>query len=141
MTEAEFSESIDCCFPYHARVEAIELMDRALQISTNAAFIVLHELCRPPHGTRVEKKLLAELIDLWDAKVDHPLARSIVPIARVMARDAFVSVDEAKSVLETLAPFTGQYAALAIVSCSCDDRDGVLEAPVDEIRKEWDQRA
>lgn len=139
MTEAEFSDSIDCCFPYHAREKAIELMDRALQISTNAAFIVLYELCMPPRGTRVKKKLLAELIDLWDAKVDHPLAQSIVPIARVMARGELVSVDEAKSVLETLAPFTGQYAALGIIYFSCDDRDGVLEAPVEEIRREWDQ--
>ena len=76
-----------------------------------------------------KKKLLAELIDLWDAKVDHPLARSMIPIARVMARGSFVCVDEAKSLLEILAPFNGQYAALAIVSCSCEDCDGVLEAP------------
>ncbi|WP_299986139.1 hypothetical protein [uncultured Ruegeria sp.] len=138
MNEAEFSQSIDCSFPYANREEAIELIDVALSISTNAAFMVLEEMCRPPQGIDVEKETLLDLIDAWSNRVDHPLARSIVPIARLMAEGNHLSGREAEKVAKSIAGFKGQYSALNIAFFSSNDANESLEIVINQIRERWD---
>ncbi|RUV15413.1 MULTISPECIES: hypothetical protein [unclassified Mesorhizobium] len=48
MTEAEFANRIDCNWPYHDISLSRELIQTAIGISPNAAFIALDELCRLP---------------------------------------------------------------------------------------------
>ncbi|WP_170515338.1 hypothetical protein [Ruegeria atlantica] len=138
MNEAEFSKSIDCSFPYANREEAIELIDTSLSISTNAAFMVLEELCRPPEGMAVAKETLLDFIDVWSKKVDHPLARLVVPIARLMVEGNYLSGREAEKVAKSIAAFKGQYSALNIAYFSSDDTDESLETVIHEVRERWD---
>ncbi|WP_170763954.1 hypothetical protein [Ruegeria lacuscaerulensis] len=138
MNEAEFSKSIDCAFPYANREKVIELVDVALSISTNAVFMVLEEICRPPQSTGVAKETLSDLIDVWSERVDHPLARSVVPIARLMLEGTHLSVYEAEKAVRKIAPFEGQYSALNIAYFSCDDTDGSVETVIHEVRGRWE---
>ncbi len=50
MNESEFITHIDCHFPYQDRQEASRLIDLACQLSPDAAFMVAHELARPPQS-------------------------------------------------------------------------------------------
>ena len=112
-------------------------MDQANAISVNAMFLVLHELCRPGRNTEVTENTLLRLIELWNERVDHPLAEAVVPVARLMAGGSMQSVDAALELMARIAPFEGQYSALSIAYFSCDDVHEVLEAPDKKIRSDW----
>jgi len=138
MDEIEFAEAIDSHFPYHDRVIATGLIDIANSLSDNAKFMVLEELCRPPLGTDVSEKTLLDLIDIWNNRTSHPLAHSVVKVARLMATDTDQSVNEAIQLMNEIAPFKGQYCALNIAYFSCDDKGSEIEAANDEIRRLWE---
>ena len=138
MEETEFYELIDCEFPYNNRERAIELIDLGISISANASFAVLHELCRPGMGTDVTKETLLDLIAIWVEKVNHPLAISVVPVARMMAEGKEQPVDEAILLLLEIAPYEGLYAALNIAYFSCDDTNGGMEVAYEEVVDGWE---
>lgn len=48
MTEIEFIESIDACFPYGDEKEWRKLIHQGVQITDNASFMVLHEIYGAP---------------------------------------------------------------------------------------------
>jgi hypothetical protein len=63
MTEEDFVTAIDCAFPYRRPVRWRRLSAAAAHISPNAAFMVLHEVCRLPlsrSATLAERREIIE---------------------------------------------------------------------------------
>lgn len=138
MDEADFNDLIDCNFPYNDRPAALALINQAKAISPNAMFLVLDEICRPGVGVNVSKENLQELIDAWAESMDHPLSASVVSVARIIASGSECSVSAAAALMEKVAQYEGQYAALSIAFMSCDDSDNLLGARESEIRTQWE---
>jgi hypothetical protein len=65
-TEDEFIAAIDCRFPYDDVALAQSLIDEACSISGNAAFMVAHELARPPMSCAAADSRRLELLDYLD---------------------------------------------------------------------------
>jgi hypothetical protein len=140
MTKAEqaFSDEIDCRLPYRDLDRCKELTDRGIAISPNAAFCVLHEICRPPRSEEISVNRLLELLDYWQARFAHPVAPMLADVARSMIVGRPLSTDDAIERMRVLAEFPGLYAALAVLHFSCDDNEDRL-GPIDAaIRRKWD---
>jgi hypothetical protein len=137
MSEIEFIEAIDCRFPYGNLAEAHKLIALGTSISTNASFMVLHEICRPPKGTQERLPILLELAVVWEGTFDHPLVSVVLPIAKSMIKDELVSVDTAMTAMQKVALYKNQYNALAIPYLACDDLDGRADALHKKITHAW----
>lgn len=123
MNEIEFVDLIDCNFPYHDRQEASRLIDLACQLSPNAAFMVAHELARPPHGEldKLNEMVLLDMLNELEGKFEHPIKPIVFSICRKLIQGQQVTGAEALSVLDHLKDFPDQYNAAAIAYFSCDD--------------------
>lgn len=87
VTDEEFIEIVDCRFAYDDKVQASELIKLGLAISPNAAFMVLHEICRPPRSSQVVASRVNELFEKWTAAVQHPLVLEVLPVATAMIQN------------------------------------------------------
>jgi hypothetical protein len=137
VTEKEFSDLVDCRFPYQEPERWKVLIDIARGISTNAMFIALHEICRPPRGTNVTREQQREMLAYWQAHCDHPLADSMAHCARTMIEGRFVPVGQAVEIIAAVSANIGQYAALSIAYFSCDDVQGEVETCYQEVVASW----
>jgi len=81
VTEDEFIKTVDCRFPYDDEVRARELIKLGSAISPNAAFMVLHEICRPPCSSQVVISRVNVLLGEWIVAVRHPLVQEVLPVA------------------------------------------------------------
>lgn len=137
MTETEFIESIDCSFPYNSEAEWRPLIELGTSISPNAAFMVLHELCRPPTGIAVPKARIEAILDCWNQHFKHPLVGQVLPAAKAMIDGQTIAVDTALRTMRVVAAYRGQYNALSIPYFACDDVDGRAEELRLEITNAW----
>ncbi|WP_170765300.1 hypothetical protein [Ruegeria lacuscaerulensis] len=139
MNEVEFSELIDCKFPYDDIPASEALVVQAKSISESATFMVLEEICRPPRDASASKEALVGLVETWRRNVDHPLANIMASTARAVASGSSCSVPEAIALMEQIAPYRGLYSALNIASFCCDDVEGVAETQADLVRALWER--
>jgi hypothetical protein len=137
MTELEFANEIDGRFPYEDLEQGLGLAEQGCNISPNAAFAVLHELARPGRGVAAPVPNRIAVLDAVAARLDHPLASPVVALARRVIYGETPTVDESLDLMRTIAPFRGQYAALAIAYMSCDDRQGRATKEEGRIRASW----
>lgn len=137
MTEEEFIKTVDCRFPYDDQVQARELIKLGSAISPNAAFMVLHEICRPPRSSQVVASRVSELLAEWTAAVQHPLVPEVLPVATAMFENREISAVEAIRVMKSIAPYRNQYCALSIAYFACDDLVGEGEAEYQSVIDEW----
>jgi hypothetical protein len=138
MTEDEFSNLVDCRWPYRDIERSRELIFTGVRISPNAAFIALHELCCLPRSADARSTDLLELVDFWLRVFDHPLAPSMATCAKSMIEHKASSVPETLAMMEAIESHPGLYATLAIASFSCDDSAGIVDARDAAIRAAWD---
>jgi hypothetical protein len=136
--EQTFSDEIDTKFPYDNKAEWRRLIDRGIAISPNAAFIVLHEICQPPLGTKVSRKQFAQMIEYWRLRFDHPIADLLLEVAGLVVRHERLPDEEAIRLIEVVAAYPNLYAALAIFESACDDADGVVRAARAAVVKKWE---
>src|ERR1700730_4689052 len=136
--ESTFLSQIDCRFPYDKLEQCKSLIDRGIAISPNAAFGVLHEICRPPRSDRISADRLAQLLEYWRSRFDHPAADMLGEVATSMILDLNLRVEDVITKMNILAEYPGLYAALAILYFSADDPEERLEPVVAAIRKRWD---
>ena len=135
--ERSFMNEIDARFPYDDWDRCTALIDRGIAISPNAAFSVLHEICRPGRSGPVSADRLTQLLEYWRSHVEHPAAPMLAEVAASMIQRRDQPVEDAIAKMRILSRFPGLYAALSILYFSCDDTKGSLE-PIDaEIRKDW----
>ena len=127
MTEKEFLDSIDCKFPYQNILAGKKFIVLGVEISPNAAFAVLHEICRPPLGLGIEQDRLINFLDIWSTCFDHPLVSTLLPLANAIIRRETIPHKAALKAMRAVANHQNQYCALAVVYFSCDDVDNELE--------------
>jgi hypothetical protein len=123
MNESEFIYLIDCNFPYHDRQEASHLIDLACQISLNAAFMVAHELARPPKNKldKLNEMVLLDMLSELEGIFEHPIKQMVFSICRKMIRGQQVTGAEAITALDHLKDYPGQYNAVNIACFCCDE--------------------
>ena len=134
--EAEFIEAIDCRFPYGDASLAASLIDEACAISSNAAFMVAHELSRRPQSSSAADAVCLTLLDRLDERLIPPLKDSVLAVARRMVRRDSVRFDECKVLMDRIAAYPGEFNALAIVYFSCEDAEAV-DHIYDAIVETW----
>jgi hypothetical protein len=138
--EALFAAKFDCRFPYLEKAAAKAVIDEGWKLSADAAFGVLHEICRKPRYAKVTRKRQLELIDEWLAGGSHPLQDWIAQCARALVEKRHLPWQQAVSVMEAVASYPRQYAALNIAyfSGDCDgEGDAHLQAAHNRITRAW----
>ncbi|RUU20295.1 hypothetical protein EOD10_07445 [Mesorhizobium sp. M7A.T.Ca.TU.009.01.3.2] len=141
MTEAEFADRIDCNWPYHDIPQSRELIETAVGISPNAAFLALGELCHLPASAAVEPATLVALVDFWLSEFDHPMAPMTAECAISMIERRRLPVSEILVRMDSVSGYPGLLAALSILYFSCDDVEGRADARLNEIRAAWENLA
>jgi hypothetical protein len=120
-SEGEFIRAIDCRFPYDDSAAAAALIDEACAISANAAYMVVEELARRPRSARASDSTCLTLLDQVDARFSHPMKDIVLSVARRMVRHEVVPFEECRLIMQEIAAYPGQFHALAVVSCSCEE--------------------
>jgi hypothetical protein len=137
-TEAQFIEAIDCRFPYADERHALELIDEGCAISANAAYMVVHELARRPHGNKLADSTCLKLLDLVDARFTHPVKDLVLGVARRMVQRERVPLEECAAIMRDVGRHRDQYNALAVVYFACeDDQMETVERLHDDIIAAW----
>ena len=142
--ETLFEASLDASFPYDNEVAASALIKQGWSISLNAAFYVLHELCRPSNDESICKERLRRLITEWAAGPDHPLKEPVLHAAKILTEDDALDRQEGAELMRWVGAYDGQRAALAIVyfasDCMSPEGDKALTGLEAEIRERWDDK-
>lgn len=129
IVEASFITRIGSAFPISDPSLTRAMITQACELSPNAAFAALLALAHAPIQSPAGRSESLEYLDLFTAKLHHPLVTTILPIARCMLEQRLLSVSEALASMRVVENFPGQEQALRIASfCGSDD------AP--EIRQE-----
>ena len=135
-----FYERIDCRFPYNDHLAASALIGEARSISTQAVFIMLHEICRAPRGERVTQERQRELLGEWRAGFDHPLKDPLTRCAEALISGHGLPCSDCAQIMGLIAQHYGQYAALNIAQFAADDAEvsnTKLERVASYIKTTW----
>jgi hypothetical protein len=135
MNEIEFIESIDACFPYKDERQWQALIKEGVQISDNASFMVLHEICRAPNEISIELQL--KMLHDWEKAFDHPVKDLVIESGKAIIKGINIPVEKALEYLNQISKFKGLYNALAIVYFSCKDIDDKVSDLYNQIRYDW----
>lgn len=100
MNEIEFIESIDACFPYHNQEKANEIIKFGSELSPNASFMVLHEICRA--SNEIKQELLFKYLKEWMKVNNHPLKKIVVVSAKALIEEKYIPNTQASEENEEL---------------------------------------
>lgn len=120
-TEEEFIDAVDCRFPYRQEAQAHRLIAEACAISSNAAFMVVHELARRPQGSPADDSTCLALLERLSDRFEHPLRDAVIGVARRMITGDQLQVQECVELMRAVARHRDQFNALAVVYFSCED--------------------
>ncbi len=137
MSETEFIEKIDGNFPYHSEPEWRALVELGASISQNAAYMVLHEICRAPRSKKVTLKSKRAMLEYWRQNFNHPTMTSVLRAAEVMIKGEELPVEESMSIMKIISAYPNQYNALSIPYFACDDIDGRADELYQKIISAW----
>jgi hypothetical protein len=138
VTEEEFVNSIECKFPYFDEAKWRDVIKLGSEISSNAAFGVLEEICRSLRGIKVSVQQLEQILNYWRTEFSHPLAESIGNVANLMIKREEISPEEAAKLLCIVANYPHLYCALNVPYFACDDKDGTVDKTYREIIHSWE---
>ena len=141
MTDQEFADRFDAKFPYRDKEAATALIHQGWTISPNAAFCVLHEICRPPLGAECTADVQHELLDHWLASGDHRLKPLVVACAIALIDAQPLPWQAIVEVMKKIDQFPDQYAALAVAYFAGDgestEGNAALNNENNRIRARW----
>jgi hypothetical protein len=137
MTETEFIETIDCRFPYADETKWRSLIGTGTSISANAAFMVLHEICRPPRSCDVPVELRQQMLGEWATSFRHPLVATVLPVAKAMVCNQEISLEQSMQTMREIAAYPNQFWALSIAYFACDDPTGQVDVLHQKIIDGW----
>lgn len=137
MTEDEFTSNIDCQFPYDSPREWRRLIGMARDISPNAVFMIIHELCLPPRSSGAAATTRLRIYRCIQQRFRNPLLTRLDSLFLAVISGSTVPVGTAGAAMRQVARYREQYAALAICYFSCDDRLGRNDTLYDAITSEW----
>lgn len=135
MNEVEFIDSIDCQFPYDTEEKWRHLITQGVSISPNSAFMILHEVCRPPRP--IDHNVLKVILKQWCQQFPHPLVEIVLPAAESMINGKELPVANCLDIMRIVAAYKGQYNALSIPYFACDDTNGEAEHLRQTIITAW----
>jgi hypothetical protein len=142
LTEQEFADSISCRFPYNEKSAAVSLILQGWSISSNAAFCILHEICRLPQSVYVESATQKALVEQWTSAGSHPLQSLLLQCANALIDSKPIAWQGAVRIMNEVRGHEGQYAALSIAyfagDFSTSEGDDALEETNNDIRQQWD---
>jgi hypothetical protein len=142
LTEQEFVDSFDTKFPYSNKEAASALIQQGWALSPNAAFFVLHEICRPPRGVEIETDSQHYFVSEWSEAGDHPLKPLLMGCAAALIDEVPMPWEKAVEAMQQIGAYDGQYAALSIAyfagDSSSSEGDKALEDTDAVIRRKWD---
>ncbi len=136
-TETAFIQQIDCCFPYRNPLSWRPLATRAAQLSPNAAFMVMHEVCRLPSSVHLTRRERQDILDHLFRRFRHPLVRVLQPVQDAWLDDRQLSVARAIRLMRRVATYRNQYNALALCYFVCNDREGEADRVYSAIVHHW----
>lgn len=143
MTEIEYIESIDACFPYNGEKAWKTTIDEGISISDNAAYMALYEICGAP--PEIPQSHLQRMLTYWDSNYNHPIKRTVMNAATAVMHDVYLPEDEILQGLDEIAGYPGLYNAIGILWHAAPrggDWPGratdAVERRCDDIRKEWE---
>ena len=137
MSETEFIKQIDCRFPYYRTVEWRRLSAKAARISSNAAFMVVHEVCRPPRSTELSPRQATAIVRHLHRRFRHPLCRVLAPVIQAYVTGNALRPSKAACLMRKVAAYPGQYNALGLCYFSADDSAGSLERLHERVLSKW----
>lgn len=137
MTEIEFIEEIDCRFPYRRPTAWRRLSAQAARISSNAAFMVIHEACRPPRSTELGAAEAKAIVRHLRHRFRHSLWRVVEPAVHAHISGQELRPSTAARLMRKVAAHPNQYNALALCYFSADDRGGVLDRIYNQVVSAW----
>lgn len=138
MTEIEFIESIDCNFPYKSRKRWKEAIKTGNAISANAAFMSLHEICRPPASANIQPEQQFSMVGFWGKNFNHALKEPMMNCAKRMTQKNYLQSNEAIELMNIISAYPGQYNALGIASASVEDDFEKVEEAYQNIIDQWE---
>lgn len=142
--EIPFESKIDAAFPYEDPPAASALIKHASAISLNAVFCVLDEISRCPDSKMVSIDRQIELLNEWSGAFDHPLKAPLTRCATALITGSKLNWSEAVEIMEKVAAFEGQRAALSVAYFSgdseSDEGDAALNATHQRITDVWDSQ-
>lgn len=139
----QFSEKIDCKFPYNDEDQSSRLILEGRSICLDADFLVLKEICSKGRSVQVTRKRQHELVDEWAAGFKHQLKEPLLRCARLQIDGKKLPWREAVSLMAEIGQFNAQYAALSIVyfagESDSDEGEAELEAGYERICRVWSE--
>ncbi len=137
MSETEFIERIDCQFPYGSPIKWRRLSAEAARISPNAAFMVLHEVCRPPRSVAISPRQAAAIIRHLRSRFRHPLWRVTESAVQAYVSGRQLRQSKAAFLMRRVAAYSDQYNALALCYLCANDRSGLLDHTYKQVVAKW----
>jgi len=142
--EVPFEAKIDAQFPYDDQAASGALVVEARNISLNALFCVLDEICRPPRSRAVTEKRQRELVAEWSSTFEHELKEPLLRCANALVSGQTLPWLDAVAVIEQLGHFEGQRAALSVAYfagyCDSDEGDVALDAAASVVTDAWESQ-
>jgi hypothetical protein len=142
LTEQGFADSISCRFPYHEKSAAEALIHQGWAISPNAAFCVLHEICRLPQSVEVKSVTQRALVEQWASGGSHPLQSMMLKCATALIDSKSIAWQDTVRIMNEIRRYEGQYAPLSVAylagDCSTPQGNEALEETNSNIRQQWD---
>jgi hypothetical protein len=139
--EQEFINEIDCRFPYDDDEAWKSLVNRGVAISPNAAFMVLHEICRPPVSGRPSPARLKQMFNYWRQRFHHPAVEIAEVAATALIDGQELQIDDAIDQIQAIERFPDASIALDIFLFVTDDIEGRVQDAVDSVRRKWQSPA
>jgi hypothetical protein len=121
-TLEDFTAAIDCRSPYNDHAAAAALIDEACTISTEAVFMVVHELARLPRSVQTTAANRLALLDRLAAKLEHPLKVAVFDVARRMIRGEELRTAGCPALMRRIEAYPGEgWTALNVVYSACEE--------------------
>ena len=138
-----FEATIDARFPYEDQAASSDLINKACNISLNALFCVLDEICRPPKKDAVAKHRQRELIAEWSSSFEHKLREPLVRCANALVSGQALPWPDAVAIINEIGSFEAQRAALSIAyfagDCDSDEGDAAMDSAQRRVRNLWEK--
>lgn len=138
MDEQTFCDAIDGSFPLQNRERALRLAITACDISANAAFFIVDAVARPSVRDAARLDIQLKVLDEIRARLSHPLADVVLPLAESLVTGDTISVERAENAMRAIGEFPGEHAALTLAYLGANDEDGRLAARYNDVRAAWD---
>jgi len=139
MRESDFIASIDCDFPYDSPIQWRKLSASAPRISSNAAFMILHEVCRVPRCVQMNRPRAERIISHLRRRFRHPAWKVVLPAVQSYLGEKQLRPVTAAARMRRVARYVGEYNALAICYFSAYDAHGALDRTYEEIVARWQE--